>query len=284
MENLLVPVIILLVAAVISVIVLMVSGKNKKSTNTYVQSKPIDLMESNVLPDLSINDNILPDIPIEEKKEDTILPNIEINKEESILPKVNIVQEDPVLPQVNVIKEEPELPKTVQVQPQVVKKVVVVKKEAFTGPPPTIDIPVPKVDDTEVTVEEVKSLVGENASEAIQVEEVKPLNESVNQDEIISVEMPKQIVGENTSEAIQVEEAKPIQNEVGEGVTVEEAKPLSNDLGETAFKSIPNGDTNINSNIQFETPTYNSNKTEIFNLEEIQEALKQREENKREQL
>ena len=106
------------------------------------------------------------------------------------------------------------------------------------------------------------------------------LTENVSQDEIVSVEMPKTIE-EEAGEAIHVEESKPITNEIGDNVTVEEVKPLANDLGETAFKSIPDCNTNINTDIKVEPQEYNTNKTEIFNLEEIQQELHRIEENKR---
>lgn len=258
MGNLLIPIIILLIAGIVSVLVIMVSGKNKTNNKkVLVENKSnIDLMKSESLPDLSVNDNILPNVPI----------NNTVSQSNDILPQVEVVPKE-VTTQV------------IQARP-VVKKVVVVKKEEPSGPLPTVDIPVPEVNDTPITVEEVKSIVNENTSESIQVEEVKQAVENVNQDEIVSVEMPKTIE-EEAGEAIHVEESKPITNEIGDNVTVEEVKPLANDLGETAFKSIPDGNTNINTDIKVEPQEYNTNKTEIFNLEEIQQELKKIEENKR---
>ena len=92
--------------------------------------------------------------------------------------------------------------------------------------------------------------------------------------------MPKTIE-EEFGEAVQVEVPKQLSNDIGENITVEDAKPLSNDIGETAFKSIPDGNTSINTNIKVEPQEYNTNKTEIFNLEEIQQELKKIEESKR---
>ena len=136
MGNLLIPVIILLIAAIISVLVIMVSGKNKNNNKkVLVENKSnIDLMKSEQLPDLSVNDNILPNVPM----------NNTVNQSNSVLPQVNVV------PNTQVVQPKPV---------QVVKKVVVVKKEEPSGPLPTVDIPVPEVNDTPITIDEVKSIV-----------------------------------------------------------------------------------------------------------------------------
>lgn len=268
MGNLLIPVIILLVAAIVSVLVIMVSGKNKSNNKkALVETKSnIDLMKSEPLPDLSVNESILPNVPMEKT----------VNESNSVLPQVEVVPKVEVVPQAVTTQ-------VVQARP-VVKKVVVVKKEVPSGPLPVVDIPVPEVNDTPITVEEVKSIVNENTSESIEVEVPKQLNETVNRDEIVEVEMPKTSIETEAGIAVQVEESKPITNDIGENVVVEESKPITNDLGETAFKSIPDGNTSINTNIKVEPQEYYTNKTEILNLEEIQEELHRIEENKRDTL
>ena len=187
---------------------------------------------------------------------------------ESVLPTVEIVKEEPKEEPVNEVKVVESVPK---------------KESVPMGPPPTIDIPIPTVDDTPITVDEVKSLVGEDLKDSIEVEKYEAVEEPVNQAEIINVTEAVPLV-ENNEETITVEEVNSLTNEVGEQINVEEIKPITSDVGETAFKSIPSGNTNINTDIKVDPIEPVSNKTEIFNLDDIQKELQKNEENKRELL
>ena len=168
---------------------------------------------------------------------------------------------------------------------EVTPQVEVKQEEVINTPPPTIDIPVPEVNDTPITIEEQKPLVNENTNEQIIVDKTNPLEESnVSQDEIVHVQIAKELTNE-VDDSITIDEPTPLTNEVGEKFIVEEAKPITNDIGETAFKSIPSNNTTINTDIKIEDHhEYEGNKTEIFNLEEIKAEMKKQDENKREQL
>ena len=86
MGNLLIPIIILLIAGIVSVLVIMVSGKNKTNNKrVLVENKSnIDLMKSEPLPDLSVNDNILPNVPM----------NNTVSQSNSVLPQVEVVPKE----------------------------------------------------------------------------------------------------------------------------------------------------------------------------------------------
>lgn len=278
-SKLFIPTCIFIGAALISIIVLVIFSKSKKKKERSLLNDNISLGEPTSDVEKRIQDAaVLPVVPMENTKED-ILPKVE----PTVVPIVPVTpKEETVVPTVPMTSKEETVVPVVEVNKTV--EPVVVKKEVDLGPPPTIDIPIPTVDDSPITVDEVKSLVGEDLQDSVQVEKFETVDESnVQQDEIISVNEAKQLV-EETQETVKVEEVKSIENEVGDTVEVDETKQLANDIGETAFKSIPNGDTNINTDIKVEPINTVTNKTEIFDLEAIQRELQKMEEAKRELL
>ena len=144
------------------------------------------------------------------------------------------------------------------------------------APLPVVDIPVPSTDDTSFQIEPIKQLTNENMNEAITVEKTIPAVENdINPNEIVEVERFKQLTNE-PEQSVQVEKTTQLDEsnvEQDEIVQLTFPKPVS-DVGEAAFKSIPTNNTTINTDIKVEEPhEYDGNKTEIFNLEDIQEAL-----------
>ena len=224
MKDILIPLIILLLSAGISVFIII--NYNKKKNN-----KP---------------------------KRHEYADNIDINMSNSILPQVP-TNEQPV----QVVQEE-------------------VKQEEVA--PPTIDIPIPSVDDTPITIEEPKQLENENTSEAIVVEHTTPIVENnINQDEIVHVQIAHELTNE-VDDSVKIDEPKPLMNDVGETVQVEIEKPITNDIGETAFNSMPINNTTINTDIKVDNHEYVSERTEMFNLEDIKNEMKRIEEERSNQL
>lgn len=218
MKDILIPLIILLLSAGISVFIII--NYNKKKNN-----KP---------------------------KRHEYADNIDINMSNSILPQVP-TNEQPV----QEVQEE-------------------VKQEEVA--PPTIDIPIPSVDDTPITIEEPKQLENENTSEAIVVEHTTPIVENnINQDEIVHVQIARELTNE-ADDSVTIDEPKPLMNDVGETVQVEIEKPITNDIGETAFNSMPINNTTINTDIKVDNHEYVSERTEMFNLEDIKNEMKRIEE------
>ncbi len=224
MKDILIPLIILLLSAGISVFIIINYNKKKNS-------KP---------------------------KRHEYADNIDINMSNSILPQVP-TNEQPV---------------------QVVQEEV---KQAEVAPP-TIDIPIPSVDDTPITIEEPKQLENENTSEAIVVEHTTPIVENnINQDEIVHVQIAHELTNE-VDDSVTIDEPKPLMNDVGETVQVEIEKPITNDIGETAFNSMPINNTTINTDIKVDDHEYVSERTEMFNLEDIKNEMKRIEEERSNQL
>lgn len=272
-SSLFIPSIILLGAAVISIIILVVVSKKNKNkshnamnVNLKLDNNSVDNSTSEIEQKI-VEEAIIPTVPMVEKKE-SVVPVTPMKSD--ILPTVPM-KDTTVVPSVPVVEE----------STPVIKVEPVVKKEVPMGPPPTIDIPVPSIDDSPITIDEVKSIVGEDLQDSIQVEKFNEVKEEVNENEIINVTEAKQLVEDN-QDTITVEEVKSLVNDVGESVHVEETKQMTNDIGETAFKSIPNGDTGINTNIKVDPIEENINKTEIFSLDDIKSELAKFEENKRE--
>ena len=280
-SKLFIPMLILVGAALISIVVLVLFSKKKKNKtiNNNISlslDKPISDVEQRIeteaiIPIVEVNTNTQSIVPT--------VPMVNDNKEDSILPTVPVINEVKTNEQNNTNDILPSVPK---VEEEPIKEVEVKKVEVAMGPPPTIDIPIPTVDDTPITVQEAKSLVGEDLKDSVEVEKYEAVQEEVPQEEVIRVTEAKPLIEEN-QESITVEEAKSIVEESGEQVSIEEAKPVTNDIGETAFKSIPNGDVNINTDIHVDPVETVSNKTEIFSLEDIQKELN-KEEDKREVL
>ena len=224
MKDILIPLIILLLSAGISVFIII--NYNKKKNN-----KP---------------------------KRHEYADNIDINMSNSILPQVPT-------------NEQPKQ----EAQEEVKQEEVV---------PPTINIPIPNVDDTPITIEEPKQLENENTSEAIVVEHTTPIVENnINQDEIVHVQIAHELTNE-VDDSVTIDEPKPLMNDVGETVQVEIEKPITNDIGETAFNSMPINNTTINTDIKVDNHEYVSERTEMFNLEDIKNEMKRIEEERSNQL
>ena len=124
-------------------------------------------------------------------------------------------------------------------------------------PLPVVDVPIPKIDDTPVAIEQPKPVL----------DVAVPINEEV----VVNKAVP---LTNETETSVNVEKTIPLANDVGENVDLTFGNP-ANDIGGTAFSSIPTGDTTINTDIKVESNEYEGNKTEIFNLDEIKEALNQ---------
>ena len=153
-----------------------------------------------------------------------------------------------------------------QILPDVPKEEIVVEKEevVYNTPLPTIDVKIPDTTDSEAEVSISKPIENEVKDEVI-VEKTTASEEVLSNDEIISIT-----------------KSQPIANEADDSVTVEKTKPNPNDVGENiiikeAFEAFPDNNRNINEDIKVEEVNNNLNQTEIFNLEEIQEALKNKE-------
>ena len=240
-SSLFIPVLILFLAATISIVVISVHGKKKTP-------------------------------PKEERHEYTD----------------NVVVNTPVVPQTEVV------PKAAEVAVQEVK-------QTYTTPLPTVDIPIPKIDDTPIVVDRSVSINDENPNESIKVEYRNPIIEhNVNIDEIVHIDNPQTITNE-VDESVNIEMPKPLVNDVGENISIEESRPILNEqndevqidapevkvedtnlvqvkpietVSNTAFGSVPSGDQSINTDIQVDNNEYVSNKTEVLNLNEIQNEIK----------
>ena len=173
-----------------------------------------------------------------------------------------------------------QLPEVEEVKEDVVEE----KKEIeYTHPIPVVNIPIPSIDDTPITIEEAKPLENESVSETVQIEHTSPIDETnVDQDEIVKIEVAKELTNENES-SIDIEHSQPLTNDVGENVIIEEVKSEENNVGQTAFYSIPTNNTAINTDIKVDNHEYINNKTEVLSLSDIQQELNNIE-NKREQL
>lgn len=138
-------------------------------------------------------------------------------------------------------------------------------------PLPLVDVPIPTIDDTPIDVEETKVLTNET-DESVSIDTPTPIKEeSIPTGEEVKIEEAKPLTNE-TETSVDVEHSTPLANDQGENVNLTFAQPM-NDIKSAAFASIPTNNTTINTDVKVESHEYEGNKTEIFNLDDIKEAL-----------
>ena len=234
--EVLIPIVILCGSAFISIIVLSIYNSIKRKQKNKEENKVVMMNTNEAINSIETNPTVVPTV------DNTVL-------DPTPLPVVEQTVLDPTpLPSVNNTVVDP-------------------------TPLPVVDVPIPKIDDTPVTVEPTVVLSNE-VEESIAIEQPRPVLEvtaPINEQVVVDRAVP--LTNENET-SINVEKTTPLANDVGENVNLSFANPV-NDMGGTAFSSIPTGNTSINTDIKVENTEYEGNKTEIFNLDEIKEALNQ---------
>lgn len=157
---------------------------------------------------------------------------------------------------------------------------------------PLVDIPIPKMDDTEVMIEETESVTEKqeeaveipvvmepikegpvDASEIVNIEAAVPLDKASDVGEKVEIPNVTESYEETPEEQVIIEESGPVvENNVNPNDLVEIGIELPG-MKEQAFDGVPAPTTSINENIVYEEPKeYTGEKTEIFDFPDFSEV------------
>lgn len=286
--EVLIPILILMGSALVSIVALMITSSNKKKRKEELttNTSPLPVQNNETGFDVVHIDTNEPITPVVEETQtpEVIEPKvIKIDTSNTVVPIKttptvvptnvdNTVLDPTPLPVVdNTVVDTTPLPQVSETVVNPTPLPSVQQTVVDSTPLPLVDVPIPTIDDTPIDVEETKVLTNEN-EESVEIDTPTPIKEeSIPQGEEVNVEESKPLTNESET-PVNVDHSKPLANDTGENVDLDFAKPI-NDMGSMAFASIPTSNTSINTDIKIETNEYDGNKTEIFDISDIKEAL-----------